>query len=197
MLCRLGLTGFDAVYSYGSYEGTLRKLIHLFKYDGMRPLAKPLGQLLARVLPTTQQFDYVVPVPMHWRRRFQRGFNQSELLATQIARRWNVPVSKALRRVKATVPQVRLTNAKRRANLAGAFALKESVNLKNARILLVDDVFTTGATAAACARVIKNAGAKQVALLTLARTDRRLGRSEFVRGIGKAAAAADSGASNL
>ena len=68
-LCRLGLTGFDAVYSYGSYEGSLRKLIHLFKYDKIYSLARPLAGFLARVLPREERFDAIVPMPLHWRRR--------------------------------------------------------------------------------------------------------------------------------
>jgi len=172
-LCRLGLAGFDAVYSYGSYEGTLRKLIHLFKYSQIRPLARPFGDLLSRVVPREQRFDCVVPMPLHWRRRWERGFNQSELLAREIARRWNVPVNKAIRRVKATASQAGLTNAKRRANVSGAFAMRRGVRLDGARVLLVDDVLTTGASAAACARVLKRAGAVHVALVAVARTDRR------------------------
>ena len=69
-LCRLGLTGFDAVYSYGSYEGSLRKLIHLFKYDKIYSLARPLAGFLARVLPREERFDAIVPMPLHWRRRW-------------------------------------------------------------------------------------------------------------------------------
>ncbi len=89
-LCRRGLQGFDAVYSYGSYEGTLRKLIHVYKYEGVEPLARSFGKLIAQVLPREEQFDLVVPMPLHWRKRWQRGFNQAgELLAKEIARRWN------------------------------------------------------------------------------------------------------------
>jgi ComF family protein len=172
-LCRLGLAGFDAVYSYGSYEGTLRKLIHLFKYGKIRPLARPFGDLLSRVVPREQCFDCVVPMPLHWRRRWERGFNQSELLAREISRRWNVPMKKAVKRVRATVSQAGLTNAKRRANVSGAFAIRRGLRLDGARVLLVDDVLTTGASAAACARVLKRAGAVHVALLAVARTDRR------------------------
>jgi ComF family protein len=172
-LCRLGLAGFDAVYSYGSYEGTLRRLIHLFKYSHIRPLARPFGDLLSRVVPREQRFDCVVPMPLHWRRRWERGFNQSELLAREIARRWNVPVNQAVRRVKATPSQAGLTNAKRRANVSGAFAMLRGIRLDGARVLLVDDVLTTGASAAACARVLKRAGAVHVALVAVARTDRR------------------------
>jgi ComF family protein len=178
-LCRLGLTGFDAVYSYGSYEGSLKKLIHLFKYDKIHPLAATLGRLLARILPREERFDCVVPMPLHWRRRWERGFNQAELLAGEIARRWNVPVRRAVRRVKATAPQAGLTNAKRRANVRGAFVLRRGVRLEGARVLLVDDVFTTGATASACARALKRAGAAHVTLLAVARTDRRLRLQDF------------------
>ncbi len=121
----------------------------------------------------------IVPMPLHWRRRWERGFNQSELLAQEIAKKWNVPLRQAVRRVKATAPQAGLTNAKRRVNVGGAFAVKGNARLDGARVLLVDDVLTTGATAAACARVLKRAGAAHVALLALARTDRRLALSSF------------------
>jgi ComF family protein len=178
-LCRLDLAGFDAVYTYGSYEGSLRKLIHLFKYEKIHTLAKPLSRLLAQVLPREERFDLIVPMPLHWRRRWERGFNQSALLARAIGRVWNVPVKNAVRRVKATVPQAGLTNAKRRANVAKAFVEKRNAGLEGARVLLVDDVLTTGATAAACARALKRAGAKHVALLAVARTDRRMAVQDF------------------
>lgn len=171
-LCRLGLTGFDTVYTFGSYEATLRQLIHLFKYDQMRPLAKPLGALMARAIPREQRFDLIVPMPLHWKKRFSRGYNQSELLAQEIARRWGVPVRKIVRRVKPTAPQAGLTNSKRRLNVRGAFST--SAKLKGLRVLLVDDVLTTGATASACARVLKRAGASHVTVAAVARTDRRM-----------------------
>jgi ComF family protein len=173
------LTGFDAVYWYGSYEGTLRRLIHLLKYERIQSLARPFGDFLARVVPREQRFDCVVPMPLHWRRHWERGFNQSELLAREIARRWNVPVHSAVKRIRATPPQAGLTNAERRANVSGAFAIRRPLfskrrsGVEGARVLLVDDVLTTGASAAACARALKRAGAVHVALLTLARTDRR------------------------
>jgi len=171
-LCRAGLTGFDAAFSFGSFEDELRELIHLLKYGRVRTLARPLGNLLALALPHTEQFDVVVPIPMHWLRRWRRGFNQAELLANEIGRRASVPVCRLVRRVKATGPQAGLTNAKRRANVAGAFRVVAPAAGK--RILLVDDVLTTGATAAACAAALKRAGAKRVAVLTVARVDRRL-----------------------
>jgi ComF family protein len=172
-LCRLGLTGFDGAYSFGAYEGALRELIHLFKYSRIRTLAKPLGDYLASALPREERFDAVVPMPLHWLRYWQRGFNQSSLLANEIAQRGGLPVIHPIRRTRATVSQAGLSNSKRRANVAGAFAVKQRRSVGGLRILLVDDVMTTGATASACARVLKRAGAKYVALLALARADRR------------------------
>jgi ComF family protein len=173
-LCRLGLTGFDIVYTFGSYEETLRELIHLFKYNSVRPLARPLGSLIARAIPREHRFDVVVPMPLHWRKRWSRGFNQSELLAEEVARRWGVPVAKMVRRVKPTAPQAALSNSKRRLNVRGAFRLRKGAQLKGLRVLLIDDVLTTGATAGACASVLKRAGASHVAVAAVARTDRRI-----------------------
>jgi ComF family protein len=107
-------------------------------------------------------------------RRWKRGFNQAELLAREIARRWSVPVRNLVHRAKATAPQAGLTNAKRRANVNGAFRVPRPASVQGLRILLVDDVMTTGATASACARALKQAGAARVALLTVARVDRRM-----------------------
>jgi ComF family protein len=171
MLCRNGRRGYDEAFCYGAYEGTLRKLIHLFKYSGMRRLARPLGALLADALPRDRQFDLVTPVPLHWRRRWQRGFNQSELLGKAIARARRIPAKNLLRRASATRAQAGLSNAQRRENVVGAFRARGRVN--GLRILLIDDVMTTGATAGACARALKKAGAKSVAVLALARVDRR------------------------
>ncbi len=173
-LCRSGALGFDAVYCFGSFEGPLRELIHLFKYAGMKALAKPLGAQLAAALPRDQRFDIVVPMPLHWKRRWQRGFNQSELLARFTARRCGIPVINAVRRTRATRNQAGLSNAKRRGNVSGAFGVTKPDAVAGQRVLLIDDVMTTGATASACARALKRAGAKSVAVLTLARVDRRL-----------------------
>lgn len=174
-LCRLELNGFSEVFAAGAYQGALRKLIHLFKFDGVRPLARPLAGFLAQALPRERRFDAIVPMPLHWRRRLQRGFNQSELLAREIGRRWNVPVRKLVRRKRATAPQAGLTGAQRRKNVQGAFAVRAETKLNGLSILLVDDVLTTGATAGACARALRRAGAAHVALLALARRDRLSG----------------------
>jgi len=171
--CRSGLRGFDRAASYGFYEGPLRGLIHLFKYSGMKPLARPLGAFLERAIPIDQEFDAIVAIPLHWRKRWQRGFNQAELLARQISKRRRVPVVAALRRKRSTAVQATLASAGRRRNVAGAFEIRSKAAVKGKRLLLIDDVMTTGATASACASVLKRAGAKSVSLVTLARVDRR------------------------
>jgi ComF family protein len=176
-LCRAGLNGFDAAYSYGSFEGELRQLIHLFKYGRIRTLDGPLGDLLALALPRAERFDIIAPMPMHWWRRWRRGFNQAELLARTISKRASVPVRNVARRAKWTLPQAGLTNARRRENVKRAFRVTSDVAGK--RILLVDDVLTTGATAGACAAALKAAGAARVAVLTVARVDRRINAAAY------------------
>ena len=177
-LCRHGLRGFDAAYCFGSYESVLRELIHLYKYSGIRTLAGPLGDLLAAALPRDERFDAITPVPLHWRREWQRGFNQSELLARRLASRCGIPVVRTLRRVRPTMIQAGLSNAARRGNVTAAFRCRRDVlgtgRVAGRRLLLVDDVMTTGSTAAACASALKRAGAVRVALATVARVDRRL-----------------------
>jgi ComF family protein len=116
-----------------------------------------------------------VPVPLHWRRRWQRGFNQASELAKGFASVRGLRYGNVLSRKRWTGSQTSLSHSVRRSNVAGAFRLRGQV--KDLRILLVDDVMTTGATAGACARIFKRAGAKSVTLLTLARVDRRLAAS--------------------
>ena len=173
-LCRAGLSGFDAAYCFGAYEGGLRELIHLFKYGKVRTLAGPLGDLLMEALPRDERFDAIVPVPLHWRRRWQRGFNQAELLAREVSRRSGIPLCKALRRVRATSAQAGLSNHGRRRNVTAAFRCGGAADVRGRRLLLIDDVMTTGSTASACSRTLKRAGAERVSLLTIARVDRRM-----------------------
>jgi ComF family protein len=172
-LCRSGVHGFDAVYCYGEYTGALRELIHLFKYSGMRPLAEPLGRLMSRALPRDQRFDALVPMPMHWRKWLARGFNQSTLLARVMSRRTGLPLWKVVRREKGGAPQAGLTHAQRLRNTSGAFHVPRPERVRGKRLLLIDDVYTTGATAGACALALRRAGAAHVAVLALARPDRQ------------------------
>ena len=154
----------------GAYEGTLRLAVHALKYQGRRSIAPRLACLLAgRCKAVLDDADAVVPVPLHWRRRWTRGFNQSE----EIARYLRLPVVCALRRVRHTPPQAGLGADRRAMNLRGAFAPRRtgrSSGVHGRRVVLLDDVSTTGATVAACAAVLKEAGAAEVSVLTVART---------------------------
>jgi len=175
-LCRSGLRGFDAAYSFGAYDGVLRELIHLYKYARVQSLVRPLADLLVRALPRDEAFDAIAAVPLHWRREWHRGFNQAELLGREISRRTGIPLMKALRRARATPSQASLARSERRRNVAAAFRCRRAAwRLHGKRVLLIDDVMTTGSTAAACALALKRAGAARVAILTIARVDRRLG----------------------
>lgn len=177
-LCRSGLRGFDAVYCFGSYEDTLRELIHLFKYGKIPTLARPLTDFLAAAMPRDERLDAIVPVPLHWWRQWQRGFNQSELLARALSARTGLPVVRALRRARSTSAQAGLSNQARRRNVARAFQPgPAAARIAGKRVLLIDDVLTTGATAAACAMALKRARAARVSVLTVARVDRRLDRA--------------------
>ena len=172
-LCRSGAREFDAVYSFGAYEGALQGMIHLFKYESIRPLARPLARWLIQAFPREQQFDALVPMPLHWVRRLRRGFNQADLLAREVSRQTGIEVMRPVKRIKNTAKQATLTRAGRRRNVAGAFRVADVSCIRGKRLLLIDDVFTTGSTLSACARALKRAGAAHVSALTLARVDRR------------------------
>ena len=174
-LCRSGLTQFDALYCVGVYEGRLRELIHLFKYTPMERLSRPLGAFLRTGLPPEAAFDLIVPMPLHRKKQRQRGFNQAALLAQELARVSSLPMVLAVIRSRDTAPQSGLTGQQRRKNVRDAFEVKETARITGKRILLVDDVVTTGASANSCALALKQAGASFVAVLALARADRRIG----------------------
>lgn len=178
-LCAAGVTAFDGAWACGAYDGRLRDLIHLFKYRRMIPLARPFGRMMARAFPRDQRFDYLVPVPAHWRRRLSRGFDQSLLLSRQLSRHTGIPVLCALRRSRHTAPQAGLTRRQRRDNIRGCFETKDPVTVRGARLLLIDDVLTTGATANAAADALRRSGAAWVGVFTLARADRRSGLIRF------------------
>lgn len=161
---------FDLARSAAVYAGPLRDAICALKFRGRRVLAAPLGRLLADLAPLelTAGVTAVVPVPLHWHRLSSRGFNQADLLARPLAERLGVPCLRgALRRVRQEEFQEDLGAEARRQNVYGAFAAgPEAVR---GRVLLVDDVFSTGATAAACSRVLRARGASAVMVYTLAR----------------------------
>ena len=174
--CTAGEYDFPQARGFGAYDGALREVLHLFKYQGMRPLAAPLAERLAVVFHQQQWdgggFAGVVAVPLARARQRQRGFNQAHLLARELGRRVGLPVLEdACRRIRATALQTGLTRAQRLENVRGSFAPGPRATLLAGRdILLIDDVLTTGATLSACARTLRQAGARRVCALTAART---------------------------
>ena len=157
----------DRARAIGAYEGTLRSIVHALKYEGRRSLAGPLGALLRRYgADVLDGAACAMPVPLHASRRRERGFNQAADLARHLA----VPVVAGLRRVRATATQTGLPAAQRHGNMRGAFeATAETHDARDAIVVLVDDVCTTGATLEACARALKQAGVREVRALTAAR----------------------------
>ena len=171
--CRRVSRPIDRSRAIGAYDGALRSIVHAFKYEGRRSLARPLGALMkSRGAGVLSGAAAVVPVPLHPARRRERGFNQAEDLARQLG----LPVVNGLRRVRRTSAQADLPAAKRHGNVKGAFAARRNSRLLAGKIVvLIDDVSTTGATLDACARVLKDGGAREVRALTAARvvTQRR------------------------
>ncbi len=192
--CEAATVTFDAAYCYGSYEGSLRKLIHLFKYGKVETLAEPLGRFLATAIPLEAQFDAVLAMPMHWRKQWNRGFNQAELLARPIARRYGLSLSNNLRRSRYTKSQAGLNEAARRSNLKDSFRVVRPDQLRGKRVLVVDDVFTTGSTLRAAAATLKLAGVRHVSCLTLGRVDQHApsGTTQSLEALRKVTSAAQS-----
>ncbi len=182
--CRRLPPEFLQAVAYGVYEGALREMIHLLKYDGIRALTGVLGEALAETIETLGDLAnhdgqelLVVAVPLFRARHAERRFNQAEVLAdaaiqTLHARRPSLNLRSAhgaLRRVKQTKSQFTLTPKGRRTNVRGAFAVTNPQTVCDAHVLLIDDIYTTGATVRECARVLRKAGAKRVYVATLAR----------------------------
>ena len=152
------------------YEGVARRAIHAFKYRHRQTLARPLALVLAREMGRRPlDLDMLVPVPLHPRRLAERGYNQSGLLARELADLLGCMNLDLLERHKRTAPQAGLQAADRKANVRGAFRCKDGVDLSGHRIGLVDDVCTTGATMEDCARALREAGAAIVWGIALAR----------------------------
>ncbi len=162
----------SAIATYRS-RGLVRDLIHAFKYDGRFELRHPLAAWLAQGLGDTRLrepgIDALVPVPLHSRRRRERGFNQAQVLAEGISRAAGLPVEPLLRRIRYTTTQTNFDRRQRIENLRGAFDLAKGAEVQNRNLVLVDDVFTTGSTADECAMVLRQAGAASVRVLTIAR----------------------------
>jgi ComF family protein len=153
------------------YMPPLQHAIHLFKYQGKVSLAAPLAALMIARLPPLNSVDVIIPVPLHVERLRQREFNQSLLLADHIGRHLDTPVAYTnLVRTAPTPAQTTLSRKSRQNNLRRAFAVRRPDAIINKRILLIDDVFTTGATVNECAKALRKAGSGDVFALTLGRT---------------------------
>lgn len=157
----------ELVRAAGIYDGSLRKIVHALKYGGHASLARPLAALMREASGDWLDDATVVPVPLHPWRSLRRGFNQADLLASALG----CPVWRALRRTRLGRPQAGLNAAERSRNIpAGTYALRRRWGRRvPSTVVLVDDVVTTGATAEACARVLRDAGVERVRVLAVAR----------------------------
>lgn len=171
---------FDECRAAWEYGYPVDQLISRFKYQGRRLEGDLLSRLaLDSLLETEHQPDFIVPIPMHWRRRLQRGFNQAELIARHWSAALSIPISSALYRQHYNPPQQGLSAKQRRRNLQSAFAIRGSSrpqllsdcsHFHNKHIVIVDDVVTTTATANSAAAILRKAGAERVSVWCLART---------------------------
>lgn len=170
-LCRENFYAFDRARSFAVYDRALSEAVLLLKYEQVMPLADWFGRRLAGIaLEAAWGADVVVPVPLHRDRRRERGYNQAELIAKSVARRLKLPLkANLLIRIKPRPPQLVLSRAEHWASVRGAYATTGAMKIDNARVLLLDDVLTTGATLDACSRALKKAGASAVFGLTVGR----------------------------
>jgi competence protein ComFC len=169
--CRGVEFAFEECVALGSYQGEIRQVLHRFKYYGKRSMAGSLGMLLGGKLsrmPWISSVEFLVPVPLYRQRLLKRGYNQAALLAGVAGKKLDLPVREVLERVKDTQSQTGLNRRQRKGNLKGAFRCCREFR-QGSHILLIDDVFTSGATVQEAARVLKKAGAGRVSVAVLAR----------------------------
>ncbi|HTC19093.1 MAG TPA: ComF family protein [Stellaceae bacterium] len=173
-LCARDKPPFSRARSAMRYDEESRPLVLAFKHGDKLQLAPALGRFMRRAgASLLAETDVIVPVPLHWTRLFARRYNQAAVLAHAVGKASGIPVGADwLQRRRATPSQGRQSRTERRRNVAGAFAVKHGRKVENLRVLLIDDVLTTGATVAECAMVLLKAGAMRVDVLTLARTSR-------------------------
>lgn len=164
---------FSVARSVGKYETPLLDAIHQFKYSGKITVGETLGKLMSEFSYDSfsiERYSLIIPVPLHQRRLKERGFNQSVMLAREVAGRHSIPLDfRTLKRTIYTKPQTSLDRIQRGANVKGAFEVMDGERVKGKRVVLIDDVYTTGSTVKECARVLIRNGATEVAVLTLAR----------------------------
>jgi len=179
-MCRRAAPPFAWAAAYGAYEGVLRDLIHLLKYQRVQSVAPLLGRLMDQAIQDRglPQDLLVIPVPLFKGKRRSRGFNQAEAIARAFVTRHGGKSiqldTSSLARIRETASQTGLTRHQRRANIRGAFAVNRPERIQGRNLLVVDDVMTTGTTAGECARVLRRAGARQVFVATIARATREI-----------------------
>ncbi len=159
-------------YAVYAFSGFPRQIILRLKYGGDIACAKILAQVIFTQWPSStfsHHYDLIVPVPLHWFKKMQRGFNQSELIASEMSELYHIKYMNLLSRIKWTRSQTSLSRRKRRQNLKRAFLVKQTINLAGKSVLLIDDVLTTGSTLTACAQKLIAAGCGRVDVLTIAR----------------------------
>jgi ComF family protein len=177
---------FERAVAYGIYQDGLREMVHLLKYERMSAVAGPLGGMLVRAVEMLESDSarelMVVAVPLFPSKERQRGYNQAVLLADaavdelkKTRPEWKLRAAHGvIQRVRDTESQFALTPRGRRRNLQGAFAVRNNAPVAGREVLLIDDIYTTGATARECARVLRRAGAAKVWVATLARAQREM-----------------------
>jgi ComF family protein len=174
--CRGKPLGFDAAIALGRYQGPLRDLCLRLKHERNAWLAPWLCKLLVAArrdaLEPLASEACLVPVPLHWWRRWRRGYNQAEALARGLERLLGRPVRRHLRRERATDRLALMSPTERSAAMRGAFVAKRRIRRGEETVLLVDDVLTTGATCGEAARALKRAGARRVVVVVIARAER-------------------------
>ena len=168
--CRARPMALTQIWSLFPYQPPLKEAITLFKYRGKLSLTRPLAQAMLEALPALPTLDAIIAVPLHPQRLRDREYNQSLLLANRLSHHTKIPLLLGcLLRIRPTVPQTSLTRKERLTNLHRAFSIANPVHLQGKRILLVDDVLTTGTTLHECAKTLRRAGSGPVYGLTLAR----------------------------
>ncbi len=161
---------FDKAYAALKYDKVSKQMILRYKYQDETALLPVLGDWLAMAgAALLDESDCITPVPLHWRRLFQRQYNQAGLLAQYLSKKRKIPARLLLKRVSFTGPQGRLSRAKRFKNIKGCFKIKEKEFIKGKNILLIDDVIASGSTVRECARMLKKAGANKVFVLAIAK----------------------------
>lgn len=171
--CRDQTLHFRSARAAVKLKDVVQETVHRYKYNNSLWFETFLLDLLARQATPAlkrEHWDFIVPIPLHWKKRYERGFNQAERLARGLSKAAAIPLNaKLLKRVLPTPTQTRLSRAERQANVRKAFAYRPAEPLRGERLILIDDVLTTGATASTCAKVLKDNGAGDVDVWTVAR----------------------------